>query len=321
MKLIKVYLSIFILFSSTLWAESHLLISGVCRNIEAAIPNTISNIEQLGERFDSYEVIIYENNSQDRTAELLSEWALRNPSVCFVSETLEESFLPASREERIARARNIVLEIAKDDKYKNCKHVVMADLDFLTPWPIDEIVASTKITTEWDCISANGVFKNGKLYWDRYAFRDINYPFGPEIIGNQFWHRLFGSWFGIKSEKLKPVFSAFGGLAIYKRETLIQHRYSGTVTKELQDYYGLIASQLPLTNSDLNKYLSINRLRYKSGLFDKPIWFQSAPPSDKYVVYKSLVCCEHVTLHASMALNGHGKFYINPKLIMDYGHH
>lgn len=314
------YITILLCVNATVFASGKALICGVCRNIEAAVPNTISQIELLGEKFDDYAVIIYENNSADKTAELLYRWAATNPRVVFESEMLSERKLSDRREERIARARNIVLEIAKREEYDDFDYLIMVDLDFITPWPVDEIVATTQLSGEWDCISANGVFRNGTLYWDRYAFRDREYPFGPELLGSGWWKGLKNSWFGIDSDELKPVFSAFGGLAVYKRSTIIRFSYSGTATKELQKYYEMILGLLDPTNQDVLGYLKINKLKSFKEACEKPIVLRSRNPSGRRSEFKHIVCCEHVTLHAAMALEGYDKLFINPRLVMDYSH-
>jgi hypothetical protein len=133
------------------------LICGVCRNVHRAFPHTVKNIEKLGSHFEDYAVLIYENNSKDNTVELMQKWAQKNHRVTFKSETLTDSELPASRTEKIARARNIVLEMARDPKYKEYKYLIMADLDFRKPWPFEEIVNSINAPFDWVAITANGV--------------------------------------------------------------------------------------------------------------------------------------------------------------------
>lgn len=297
--------------------QEKILICGVCKDIDFAVGNTIRNIEKLGKRFSDYAVIIYENNSTDMTPQLYADWARRNSHVVFVSENLAAHELPGSREERIARARNIVLDIARDEKYDDFTHLIMVDLDFTHAWPISEIVETVQMQGDWHCISANGVKRSGS-YWDRYAFRDAKFPFGPELLGHDWWNQLFKTWFEIKGDNPRPVYSAFGGLAVYKRSAIIPFGYSGTVTEDLQNYYGLILPKLLPNNPHLLNYLRINRLGYDDQLFLKPVIFECSPPSDQYEFYRRLVCCEHVTLHASMALNGFGNFFINPKLVMKY---
>lgn len=290
-----------------------ILICGVCKDIEFAVGPSIRNIEKLGKRFQDYTVIIYENNSNDMTPYLLADWARRNSHVLFVSEYLKLNELPNNREEKIARARNIVLDLAKDAKFDEYTYLVMVDLDFTHSWPIDEIVETTQMQGDWHCISANGE-KNGS-YWDRYAFRDSQYPFGPELLGHDWWNQLFRSWFDLRGDKPKRVYSAFGGLAIYKRSAIIPFSYSGTVTEDLQNYYGLIQAALPANCPQLQEYLKINHLTNSD---QQPMVFQSSPPSNRPEGFKELICCEHVTLHASMALHGFGNFFINPKLVMKY---
>ena len=57
--------------------EKKILICGVCRNVEPACEITIENMELLGTFFADYHVIIYENNSTDKTSRIFAEWAKR----------------------------------------------------------------------------------------------------------------------------------------------------------------------------------------------------------------------------------------------------
>jgi hypothetical protein len=232
----KLFISLTLFLHSAIYCaeiNEKVLICGVCKDIASSVPNTIKNIEKLGSKFTDYSVIIYENNSQDATNSLLSAWAKRSKKVVFLSETLSAHDLPSTREERIARARNIVLAKAKSLNSEEYKYLIMADLDFNGPWPIAEIVSSLKRKIKWDCISANGInkiFKNEKtsrlVYWDRYAFRNKRYPVGPEIVGASWWKDLQKEWFYLSKTHLVPVYSAFGGLAIYKTSTILRFSYS-----------------------------------------------------------------------------------------------
>ncbi len=190
----------------------------------------------------------------------------------------------------------------------------MVDLDFLTPWPIAEIVNTIQKPGEWDCISANGVFNNGFLYWDRYAYRDEMHCFGPELLGSYFWNTLSveNKWFAIEGITYRSVYSAFGGLAIYKRSVITNFTYSGTVTSDLANYYQQIIQSTPESNLDFQKYLELNQIKDNA-------YFQSTGQMIP-IVLQTPITCEHLTLHASMALKGYNKFYVNPKLYMYYSH-
>lgn len=310
---------IFFIFSPLLGGipqKSKVLICGVCRNIEGSVYNTMKQMQMLGDQFLDYKIIIYENNSADNTAQLFKEFSLVNKKFTFLSENVSEALLLSlSRTEKIARARNIVLSEVRKMNYKDFEYLIMADLDFQTPWPINEILNTIKSPIKWDCVSANGIreFSN---YWDRYAYRNETYPLGPELLGDRFWADLHSTWFSIENEKWLPVYSAFGGLAIYKTESIIKSSYSGKVDNNLKRYYKKIVNLLPKTNPQIQQYIQMIGYSPDSGS-EIPIYFQQNTLENSLQT-NVIKCCEHVPLHASMALQGYGKFFINPKLIMRY---
>jgi glycosyltransferase involved in cell wall biosynthesis len=288
-----------------------ILICGVCQNVENSFIYTKRSIEELGSRFSDYAVIIYENNSTDDTARLYREWANTNPKVTFISENMHPLDLPWTRYERIARARNLVLAHARKPQYSDFPYFIMADLDFMYLWPIDEIVRSINLPIEWDCISANGVRRKSYLYQDRLAFRDERYPFGPDILAS--WGKeVLATWFRISGEELVPVFSAFGGLAIYKTATLLKFNYSGVATSELEEFYRQIIDRLPQDSHHLQQYLAQNHLSSKDEACEQSVFFRSEWGDNIQC------CCEHVPLHAAMYIHGYNKFFINPKMYIYY---
>lgn len=302
------FLSIFLFISSLIFGQTNnpsqekILICGVGKNVGKAVENTIKNIEALGDNFADYAVIIYENNSADNTAEQFRTWAQKNNHVVFFSQTLLQEY-SSYREENIAIARNIVLSLARDPKYSDFRYLIMVDLDFLTPWPIREILETIRSPIEWDCVSANGII-NRSYYYDRYAFRNEEFPFGPELLGEWFWSNLSKTQFNLTQDNWMPVYSAFGGLAIYKTASILPFSYSGTITEDLGNFYKQILLSLPKNNLHLRKHLR-NTNKSQRNQSKAPIILNSP-------------CCEHVSLHASMALHGFGKFYINPKMCMYY---
>ena len=302
--------------------NENVIICGVCKNIENAALNTIVNVERLGARFNDYVVILYENNSTDRTVEILMNWANENHHIIFITEMLSDeellSFSSARawnnapcRMELIARARNIVLEEALDKQYDDYPYLIMADLDFMCDWPIDEIIRSIKIDSPWDVIFANGVGRSCNV-WDRFALRNSQYPLGSELLGNLWWEQLGNSPLKMpQSLGLVPVYSAFGGLGIYKRECIGNARYSGLVTPELERLYRYIFSQCSLDNPQLQDYLNFIGIPHTDSDEIPVIWIKSSG-------YDMPVCCEHLPFHASIFNNGFRNFYINAKMAMRY---
>jgi hypothetical protein len=288
-----------------------ILICGVCQNVEQAFLNTKKSIEKLGNRFADYAVIIYENNSTDNTVNLYREWANSNPKVVFISENMHPLDLPWTRMEKIARARNIVLAEARKSQYSDFPYLIMADLDFITLWPIEEIIKSIHLPIEWDCISANGTRVRDQAYYDRYAFRDNIFCLGPELL-DSWWQELASTWFHIYNDDLIPVFSAFGGLAIYKTATILKFCYSGVATYDLTKFYQQIFLSVPQSNLHVQRYLAQNHIQTPMDASILPVIYRC--DSGDHIQN----CCEHVPLHAAMYINGYNKFFINPKMRMYY---
>lgn len=312
--MIRIGLLLLFLFGNLHASPHKVLICGVCRNVSQSLENTIKNIEELGRQFDEYAVVIYENNSSDDTAFRLEKWAASNSSVQVLSEVLSEKQLKVCRTERIARAQNKVLKIAKGKKYKKFKYLIMADLDFKHSWPIQEIVESIMTSGKWNAISANGII-NGTTYYDRLAFRSIEHPLGPELLDFGYWGRDFdGSWFILPNDAWMQVYSAFGGLAIYKLDEITKCRYSGVCTKALKWYYKKIFAEIRGDNRQLLRYLNLIQSKRKEAIiqFRKNCREWQEPDDD------SMAVCEHVAMHAEMAKLGYGKFYINPRMVMKY---
>jgi len=306
-------------FANARELSDKVIICGVCKNVEPFLSVTVSSMENIGKLFSDYKIIIYENNSTDNTPLILQQWARRNPRVFVTCENLSENELleisstrtfdnKPCRMELIARARNIVLKEALLPKYDDYKYLIMIDMDFLTPCDLNGIVDSLRKKEEWDAICANGIDSKGLTY-DRYAFRASDAPLGPELLGESWWKELHKTPIKLVKKGLYPVYSAFGGMAIYKRKSIKGCQYSGVVTPELANVILKIIEK-EKNHSQVNQYLNMTK--------DK-----TAEVKLQFVAnsgyFGPAVCCEHVTFHAAMTLNGHGKIFVNPRMIMRYG--
>jgi hypothetical protein len=328
----------FLLTCCAVYAEplikDKVLICGVARNVGKAIPNDILSATELGECFADYRVIIYENNSTDKTKKLFRKWAKKNPKFVFLSEQLSSRKLVkrlamqrTNRTELIAMARNQVMKQVSDKKYDDFKYVIWVDMDFLQKWDIPNIV-NTILHPEqdWDAVFAYGGY-------DLFALRTPEWPIGFELLGHSYWEQLneIRKEFVMKrDDPWKPVYSAFGGLGIYKREAIKGCWYSGVVTRDLEkvearwletakknrkgifleDYENLVAATTPIL---LKKGIIDNRDQYPDTLGVQMnegglVWFSCTNNSTLPWT------CEHLPLHATMTLRGYHRFFINPKI-------
>src|SRR3990167_4223467 len=84
----------FLLWAISFFAASiheKVMICGVCQNVAQQLPYTIKIMEEMGALFEDYQVVIYENNSTDRTIPLLQEWKKKNSRINLISENISQS--------------------------------------------------------------------------------------------------------------------------------------------------------------------------------------------------------------------------------------
>jgi hypothetical protein len=322
------------------------LICGVCRDVEPRLPKTMQIMEQIGALFDDYKILVYENNSQDATAGLLHDWARNNNKVVVKSETVDDAELDKVvvnrkddqqffRPELISRARNIVLDMAMSEAYKEFTHIIWMDMDFVIPPDFDGMVEAFESNREWDAVFAYGVDPS-ETYWDWYAFRDATLPIGSELLGNKWWY--MPKHFSLaRSDDWHPVYSAFGGCGIYKKSSIEGCRYSAIVNENLEysareiiregkatghpqvlDYLSLnegtsLEARIDSAHSQLPRIEDPNIGIILNSRPDPLVWRMSS------FVDQYPSTCEHVPFHACMIRRGHGKLFINPRLKFRYG--
>ncbi len=317
------------------------IICGVCRNIEIPLPFTIKIIEGIGALFKDYRIVAYENNSTDSTVNILKQWKSKNSKIQFYSETINHKDLNRIvvnkchdeffRPELIARARNIVLDKIMSKEYEDFQYVIWIDMDFKIPPTLEGIAEVFQSDKEWDAVFANGVGQQN-IYWDWYALRDNIDPIGPELLGHDWYIPKYLSF--NNTDDWYPVYSAFGGCGIYKKSSIQGCRYSALVTKDLEIVAKKIFRELSDHPKVVKYFKDLNKLTSNvyidnshSNLLeikDPKIGITLNNSKDAVVwkmnsfTYKYPTVCEHVPFHASMIVNGHGKLYVNPRMVFTY---
>lgn len=324
--------------------NENVLICGVAKDIEDKLDRSIPIIENIAALFKNTKLLIYENNSTDKTLKILKNWANENSNIWLKSEFLTREqfskeivntypdgnfFIP----EMISRARNIVLKEALSDKYKDYPYIIWIDMDFFRHPDYDGFVDTFNITEDWDAIFAYGIAPDN-CHWDWYAFRNTDTPIASELLGNDWWYHMPQNFSCNRKDPLIPVYSAFGGCGIYKKDSIKIAHYSALVTEDLEWYMKDILSK-NRSHKQVKKYYRFNNHLNGIRLIEKPmpnlpkitdenigiILSQEKDPiiwrmSSKTHQFPTV--CEHVPLHASMARQGHGKFFVNPRLVFRY---
>jgi hypothetical protein len=206
-----------------------IVIAGLARNVSSILPATMLRMELLGRTFSDYRILIYENDSIDRTVDILAAWSRANPRV----EIVTESFgAPPSRPVRcLNRADRMAFYRGRcqariRERYADTDYVALIDTDVAGGWSPDG-VASTFGHDGWDFVGSNGlIYKrkgwdaNATAHYDAWAFR-TDEAFSP-LTTKYVNHLEF-----TRGQPLVPLPSCFGGLGFYRMEAYLAGTYEG----------------------------------------------------------------------------------------------
>jgi hypothetical protein len=216
--------------------DASFLVVGLARNCEELLEQNIIRIEDAFISAKRLHVLIVESDSADKSVEVLQRLASEKQTVGYVSLGHLSDRFP-KRTERIAYCRNHYLElINQSPEYCNVDYVVVADMDGVNARLSSAAVKSCWFRTDWDACTAS----QAGPYYDIWALR--HHLWSPNDCGQQ--ARFFlsvglsqfksvASSIYIRMIRIPPqsewieVESAFGGLAIYRREILQAVRYVG----------------------------------------------------------------------------------------------
>jgi hypothetical protein len=295
-----------------------IVLAGIVKNIEPYFLTIKKFIEDLNFLIPNLEVCIYENNSSDKTKDLLETF--QKDFIKIKCENYSEEFFiqnfPARtfknescRISNISFARNKLLEMIQEKNLDENDYIIMMDLDCNSTPDVNII---NEVITCWPeglhVLFANGIDCNGH-YYDGYEFRSNEFPYGPEILGDIFWSNEYMAEKHSKkyedNSTLTPVISAFGGLAIYKAYVIKGCRYSADITPALHEFY----TSLDIIEANPETHYNGCSL----GLYKDSIFYKNNSG------YNYPVCAEHVNFHLEIRKNGYKNMFICPFLYYYWG--
>lgn len=260
--------------------ESTLIVCSIVRDAEHSLKVNIPVIDALCRYFKDYRIVVYENDSKDKTKLLLNQWADKDRQRIHVllndndrSKTIPKKgnvacnpFFSRKRISKMVNLRNQYMEYVEKQGWHS-DYLIVVDLDVAHLY-VSPIIEAMSDNREWDVLTAFGFSLSPYLtrrYHDGYALTRLgeeNTPQTEEMIYSI--PKILG--------KLKPcddwlkVYSAFGGLAIYKYDAIKDLRYE------------------VLSNNDL----------------------------------KVEVHCEHFSIYKQIHERGYNNIYVVPSLILKY---
>lgn len=217
-----------------------IIICSIVRNAEKGLKRNIPEIKRLCQMFKGYKVFVYENDSTDKTKQLLQRWHDSDPDNVFISlnDTSVQPTIPSisdvpginpfyshKRIDKMAMLRNAYMQFV-DDMGWSADYLVVVDLD-VARISADSILSSF-VREDWDAVTAFGYSTSPKLkrrYHDTYALTEFGDEANPQ--SEEKIVKLAEKYAKLKGEdSWIRVFSAFGGLAIYRFECVRGMRYN-----------------------------------------------------------------------------------------------
>lgn len=301
--------------------NKNILVCGIIKNGEKTIETNINLSKELGKQFQNYKIVIYENNSSDKTKSILNKY-LNDEKCKIIMETIDEETIKKNskiwaytkitgsshpcRIEQIANARNKLIDEINKDEYNDYQIVIMIDMDARS-WSIEGVIDSISKMKNDKMI----FYANSSPYYDYYALRSKHSKYnllGPEIIGELFWQSYLREPLNLyKNNDLFPVYSAFNGIGVFPKDIFKHYRYDAIITPAFcQQYEHIIEDNLSLVK-DLQSHIRNECVKFPGGEKYNNIYFKNNSGYDKPVV------CEHVIFNFNLINNGYS-IYINSNM-------
>jgi len=212
--------------------ESDLCLVGLARNIEYALELNLIRIDYLRTLCKSLRWVIVTNGNSDRTLEVLENYARKDDLILSLDDDRTQHASVVSEE----RYRDMAFYRNQYVPHLGGEYTIVYDLDILGGFSYDGL-ANSFIQFKGDMIGSNGIiYQNGmRLYYDALAFRRLGKKGPHDTTEINLLNYTRG-------EDLIRVQSCFGGLGIYKTESLVKSEYQAwdcdhvTINKNLECY-------------------------------------------------------------------------------------
>ncbi|MEY4342216.1 MAG: hypothetical protein RL736_6 [Pseudomonadota bacterium] len=205
--------------------NSSVVIVGAAKNVEEFLPTIIHKIEMLSNLFLKSKIIIFENDSEDKTADILLNWQKNNNNVNII---IEKNLNSPHRTHNLAYVRNTLLKHALEF---NSDYMICIDMDYVNVGLTKEgFLSCFDINLDWAVLGAN----QSHVYYDLWTLRTYDdwMPYDcwscVHIDGKSIDECILQKFHNIPIETPPiKVKSCFGGLALYKTKFLHGCQYNG----------------------------------------------------------------------------------------------
>ena len=222
-------------------------ICGTVRNCEKYLQNVFNNMEKIATLFDEYVILLYYDNSDDNTLQIIQNYQKINNHLVYHINTDPIIFSWNTRTFNIAKGRNWCINTIKCF-YSNYDYFIMMDCDDVCSNDINiDVLSKSLLRDDWDSLSFNR-----KNYYDLWALSIYPYIHSclhfniGQFNGVDITKRNFNQILSKTSKNsLIKCYSAFCGFAIYKTNKFLNCNYDSKCRLDL------------LPNDVLEKYLNL----------------------------------------------------------------
>ena len=198
---------------------------GITKNNEHCITRGIKNMIQISQLFNDSIVYIYENDSTDNTVNILADCKKQyGKKFHYTSEKDVNRY--GYHTQNIAQARQKALEWVRSN-YNDFDLLIILDPDLFYDINLTGVIDSLNNIDNWDACFANGIYNIKGMTWDAFAMRveDQNKPWQGNKNYFSSLHKKVNWGTGRIITEWTEVYSAFGGLGIYKANIIKNINY------------------------------------------------------------------------------------------------
>jgi hypothetical protein len=212
-------------------SEDSCCICGTIKNCEKYIDNVFINIDNIIKIFKDYHIIIYYDESNDKTFEKIKAYQKKYK----IKLHYNKIFVSQFRTHRLAYGRNYCVKKIKKH-LSHFKYFIMMDFDDVCSGKMNVDVLKKHIDNNdrWDSLSFNR-----SNYYDIWAlsirpfiFSYVHFKNPYDILHNMGLY-ICKSLNSLKEGELLSCYSAFNGFAIYKTEVFKDCTYDGNIRLDL----------------------------------------------------------------------------------------
>lgn len=256
--------------------KKKLVISILARDCEKTLERNISKIETLRKYFLESHIVIIENDSKDKTKDILFNWKSVSKNIHVLSDNFNTNTFPihnnitqniacsSYRIVKMAMYRNMYMDYIESLKI-NFDYLIVIDIDiesFSISGIIDSIISAPE---NWSALFANGIvtlrilgINIASYYYDVYAFSKYGEKkyIQNDILMYDARQYLF---LHTRSNMFIKCNSAFSGIGVYKYDLIKDKKYYCKYNSEKNNIESL-CEHISFNFNLSNNYIS-NRMK------------------------------------------------------------